>query len=163
MTVEQYEKWTKPFVERRRLTKVLLFTNKILTWLCYVLYPLLLLLEYGSGNRLWIRSFLTAGLSFLVVSIFRRIYNRPRPYEELEIIPLIKKNTRGKSFPSRHVFSVFVIAVCWFYYIPFVGILLMVFGCLMAYVRVIGGVHYPLDVVAGAMIGILSGWIGFFI
>lgn len=163
MTAEQYKKWTGPFVRRERLTRLLLITNQILTWSCYVLFPFLLILEYFSGNQLWARSFWTAGLSFLIVSFFRRIYNRPRPYEELDIIPLIQKDTKGKSFPSRHVFSVFVIAMCWFYYMPFVGIVLMISGCIMAYIRVIGGVHYPVDVIAGAIVGILSGLIGFHI
>lgn len=163
MTASQYNHWTKPFKEHQGLTKALLLLNKILTYLCYVLYPLLLILQFVTKNNLWIRSLLTAGVSFLVVSLFRGIYNSPRPYEALEISPLINKATKGKSFPSRHVFSVFVIAMCWFFYQPVVGILLLAAGLLMACVRVIGGVHYPIDVVVGAFAGIVSGILGFLV
>ncbi|MGN0438852.1 MAG: phosphatase PAP2 family protein [Lachnospiraceae bacterium] len=161
MTTNQYKKWTKPFVEHPRATKVLLFMNKILTILCYILFPLLLIMEWMTQSDLLLRSFLTAGISFVAVTLFRKAFNKTRPYEALDIVPLIKKDKKGQSFPSRHVFSVFVIAMCWLYYIPIVGILLLLVGIIMAWIRVIGGVHYPIDVIAGAMIGMMSGIIGF--
>lgn len=161
MTANQYKKWTKPFVEHPRATKVLLFMNKILTILCYILFPLLLIMEWIAQSDFLLRSFLTAGISFVVVTLFRKAFHKPRPYEALDIVPLIQKDKKGQSFPSRHVFSVFVIAMCWFYYIPIVGILLFFVGIIMALIRVIGGVHYPVDVIAGAVIGIVSGIIGF--
>ena len=49
------------------------------------------------------------GISFVAVSIFRKCYNAKRPYEIYDFKPLIPKDTIGKSFPSRHVFSIFVI------------------------------------------------------
>lgn len=160
MTSNQYEKWTKPFVEHPAGTKVLLCMNKILTAICYILFPLLLLLEWMNQRELLLRTVLTAGISFVLVSFFRKLYNKPRPYEALHIVPLIKKDKKGQSFPSRHVFSVFVIAMCWVCYIPLVGMVLLLAGVIMAWIRVIGGVHYPVDVIAGALIGILSGVIG---
>ena len=48
------------------------------------------------------------GISFVAVSIFRKCYNAKRPYEIYDFKPLIPKDTIGKSFPSRHVFSIFV-------------------------------------------------------
>lgn len=163
MTSMQYEKWTKAFRIHGKLTKGLLLVNKMLTAICYVLFPLLIIVEFANGSSLWIRSLLTAGISFVLVSIFRKIYNKPRPYEALSIDPLIHKETKGNSFPSRHVFSVFVIAMCYFVYCKPLGILLFVAGVFMAIVRVLGGVHYPIDVIVGAVTGILSGLIGFYI
>lgn len=144
-------------------TKVLLWMNKILTVLCYILFPLLLLLEWMNQRELLFRTFFTAGISFVLVSVFRKLYNKPRPYEALCIVPLIKKDKKGQSFPSRHVFSVFVIAVCWVCYFPPVGIALLPAGVIMAWIRVIGGVHYPVDVMAGALLGLISGVIGMFL
>ncbi len=69
----------------------------------------------------------------------------------------------GESFPSRHVFSVFVIAMAFYYTCVPVGVVLTVFGVLMAAVRVAGGVHFPRDVAAGAAVGIVSGVLGFFV
>lgn len=96
-------------------------------------------------------------VSFVLVSVFRKFYSAPRPYEILDIQPLIKKNTKGKSFPSRHVFSVFMIGMTYFYMYWPAGIAIGILGIALAYVRVVGGVHFPKDIAAGALIGILSG------
>ena len=59
------------------------------------------------------------GISFVAVSIFRKCYNAKRPYEIYDFKPLIPKDTIGKSFPSRHVFSIFVIGTTLLYHYTF--------------------------------------------
>ena len=76
---------------------------------------------------------------------------------------MLDKDTSGKSFPSRHVFSVFVIAVTVFVKNPVAGCMLAVTGILIAVIRVIGGVHTVLDVAAGAAVGIVSGVLGYYL
>ena len=98
---------------------------------------------------------------FAAVTAFRYAFNAPRPYEALSIDPLIKKDTRGKSFPSRHTFSMFMIAASWFAWQPAVGAALFAAGALMAVVRIVGGVHFPCDVVAGALVAIVSAVVGY--
>lgn len=97
------------------------------------------------------------GISFVAVSIFRKCYNAKRPYEIYDFKPLIPKDTIGKSFPSRHVFSIFVIGTTLLYHYMFTGVLILYMGCLLAAIRVITGVHFPKDVIAGGLIGILCG------
>lgn len=136
--------------------------NRLITILVYTTYPLtLLFLLYTGDQRIW-RALLAPSISFVLVSIFRHVLNAPRPYEVTGSTPIIKKDTQGKSFPSRHVFSVFVIgSTLYFISVP-LGIVLMIAGCVLAVLRVIGGVHYPRDVIAGALIGIISGILGFY-
>ena len=76
---------------------------------------------------------------------------------------MLKKDTSGRSFPSRHVFSAFMLAMTVFYLYPLIGCLLLACGCLLAVIRVISGVHEPRDVIAGAMIGIICGVIGYYV
>ena len=125
---------------------------------CLIFMLLLCLLL--ARSPLLLRAVLTPGVSFVIVSLFRRVYNAPRPYEVLDIAPLIHKDTHGKSFPSRHVFSVFVITAVFFRVSPPLGALLAAVGVLIALIRVIGGVHFFMDVLAGALIGLLSGAAG---
>lgn len=160
MTVKQYESISRPFsapVPRR----ILRMLNWAISCVFYGMYPLLLLLQCSDGGSEALRCVLTAGVPFLAVSVFRRLYNRPRPYEKLSITPLIPRNKQGQSFPSRHVFSAFVIAMCWLFYVPWIGGGLLVLACILAAIRVIGGIHFPSDVIVGAIIGIVSGLIGF--
>ncbi|MDD6023371.1 MAG: phosphatase PAP2 family protein [Oscillospiraceae bacterium] len=161
MTEEIYRRWTAPFRSHPAAAVALRGLNKALTLLCYVGYPLLLgLVFFRWPLGLFLRAILVPGISFAAVSVFRSKLSAPRPYEVLNIDPLIHKDTRGKSFPSRHVFSVFVIAATWLYFYPAAGIGFLIAGVLLAIVRVLGGVHFPRDVLAGAFLGLLSGWIG---
>ncbi|MDO4290304.1 MAG: phosphatase PAP2 family protein, partial [Eggerthellaceae bacterium] len=100
-------------------------------------------------------------VAFVAVSVFRRAFNAPRPYEVLAIEPLISKDTRGKSFPSRHTFSMFTIACAWWQLEPVVGAVLGVAGAAMGAVRVLGGVHFPRDVVAGALSAVVLSAAGY--
>lgn len=108
-----------------------------------------------------VRLVLTCGLSFVALSLVRRALNFPRPYEVYDLPPLLHKETQGKSFPSRHVFSICVIGTSMLYIFPPLGAALLVLGALLAAVRVVSGVHFIRDVVAGAVIGVLSAVIGF--
>lgn len=163
MTSEQYARWSQPFRDDPRMLKILLVGNKVETYLFYVLYPLLLVILAVTDNPLLLKAFVVPAVSFVLVSLFRRVYNAKRPYDELSIEPLIKKDTHGKSFPSRHVFSVYMIAMAWLPFNTVAGVLLLLLGVDMMFIRVIGGVHYPQDVLAGAVCGILAGVLGFYI
>lgn len=161
MTSRQYEALSRPFRENPALTKGILALNFWIPFVSYVMYPLLLVLQIMQGDARWVRALAAAGIPFIAVSIFRKLYNRPRPYEVFHCQPLIPKDKQGQSFPSRHVFSAFVIAMCWLFYMPSVGIMLLALAAVLAASRVIGGVHFVSDVVVGALIGILSGVIGY--
>ena len=94
---------------------------------------------------------------FVLVSVFRKILNAKRPYEVFSFYRTAPKKKRGQSFPSRHVFSIFVIgtALC-FINLP-IGLILMVMGAALAAARVLLGIHYVKDVLAGAIIGVVFG------
>lgn len=132
--------------------------GKLLTWFTALLYifQAVMLLWRGQYQKLAIVLAVPA-LSFVLVSLFRRRVNAKRPYELYGFAPLIPKDTVGKSFPSRHVFSIFVIATTVFFLQQGIGILLWAAGVCLAVIRVAAGVHFPRDVAAGAVIGILCG------
>ncbi len=160
MTIEQYNKISAPFRGRRTI-RLMTLLNRAMTYGCYLIYPVLLIaLVFLRDERFW-RAVLVPGISFVLLSVFRKKLNAPRPYQVLDITPLIPKDTRGKSMPSRHIFCVFMIAASWCLLLPWLGILLAVMGVLMAIIRVIAGIHFPRDVIAGALVGILAGWLGY--
>lgn len=102
-------------------------------------------------------------VSFVAVSLLRRIINAPRPYEVFDAQPVIAKDTLGKSFPSRHTFSIFLIGMtfCTCCPLSWSGPAILILGCALATIRVLAGVHFPRDVIAGAVAGILCGYVGF--
>ncbi len=160
MTAEQYRRWTRPFRGKEGLVETL---NRMLTRLGWLLYPVLLLALALKGDPRLLRCVLVPGVSFAAVTLVRRWINAPRPYEALEIDPIIHKDTKGQSMPSRHVFSMFVIAVTYLWIQPWIGVILLLLGVVLAVLRVLGGVHFPRDVLVGALCGIGSGLVGYWL
>ena len=99
-------------------------------------------------------------MPFVALTVMRLVINAPRPYELLEFYEKKPKNKSGRSFPSRHVFSVFVIGTVMIPTSAFLGAALLVLGAALGAMRVLLGVHFIRDVVAGALIGVLSGVVG---
>ena len=160
MNLEQYNRIHDFFITHSSAFSLLLMTNRFLTACGFFLYPLLLLFLLLKRELLMLCSFIfIPAICFLTVTIFRKVINKQRPYEKLPIQSLIKKEKKGQSFPSRHVFSIFLIATLWFYFWKPIGIFLLIAGIFLAIVRVIGGVHFISDVCAGAFLGIIAGWL----
>ena len=90
---------------------------------------------------------------FIFISMIRSGINRKRPYEKYDIIPLIEKDTKGHSFPSRHVFSAFAIGVIFVPVSPWFALICLAAGAVIAICRVVSGVHFIIDVVFGAAFG----------
>ena len=158
MKKETYIKMTQPFRDNPQMAKGLHIINRICTGSMYVLYPLLLVYLLWTKDAGLLKAFLVPAISFIVLSLGRYFINRKRPYEAFEVAPVIPKDTKGKSFPSRHVFSATVIAMTFLCVSPWawLGVVLLMLAILEAVVRVVSGVHYISDVVAGMVVGIVA-------
>lgn len=160
---EAYRKRMAFFKEREELTKVLCIINKFLTYTVFVLYPLLLIWLLMFKKELLFAAVVVPLDSFIILSVARYLINRRRPYEYYGTPSAAAKTTRGRSFPSRHVFSAFVIAVTFLAVgpQPAVGYVLLLAGVVLAAIRFLLGVHFISDVAAGAVLGILAGAVGY--
>lgn len=137
--------------------KIIIITNKVTTSFVYAVYPIILLIMIiNNDSRFW-KVLIGPGISFVLLSVFRNCFNAKRPYELYNIEPIINKDSEGKSFPSRHVFSVFIIAMTLSYISIPLGTVLFTIGSIIAIIRVLGGVHFPKDVIVGAITGVLLG------
>lgn len=165
MTKENYLKLTEPFRIDKEMAKSLHKANKVITVLVFCLYPLLLLYDLYMKDQALLRAILVPLDGFIIVTVFRYLVNRPRPYEYFGIEPVIKKDTKGKSFPSRHVFSATIIAMTFLLCSPWanIGWFLLVLSVFLGAVRVLSGVHYVSDVVVGFGLGVLAGVLGYMI
>lgn len=169
MTKEKYIKMTQPFRDNQGLAKGIHMANKCCTGVMYLAYPMLLvyLFFYGkfSSYFSFTKALLVPGISFVLLSLFRKWINRPRPYEKFEVVPVIKKDTKGQSFPSRHVFSATIIAMTFLLMSPWswLGILFLLISMALAAVRVLSGVHFISDVLAGILIAVAAAILGYLV
>lgn len=173
MKKQTYQKMTGFLRNHPAQAKAVITTNKTITYAIYLAYPCLLCwLFFHNGissitsrnidTSFW-KALLVPAISFVLVSLFRKALNAPRPYEVFGLPPVIAKDTKGKSFPSRHTFSIFVIGMTFLATcpLPWTGWLVLALGVCLATVRVLAGVHFPKDVIAGALLGITFGLLGF--
>lgn len=156
---EKYSKRMKYMAEHPKAALLLHRINRVITAVVFCAYPLLLLWLLRNRDSALADAIIIPLDSFLILSVFRYLVNRRRPYEAYGVGPAIPKDTKGKSFPSRHVFSAFVIAMTYLFFFPYswCGICLLLMGVVLAVFRVISGVHYVSDVIVGAAWGIAAG------
>jgi undecaprenyl-diphosphatase len=99
---------------------------------------------------LWVAA--ADGAAQLSTSLIKLAVPRHRPR-----VHTLVSEPHTHSFPSGHAASSFACAIVLASYAPRLRVLLWVLAALIAFSRVYVGVHYPLDVLAGAIIGILLG------
>ena len=165
--MKNYQEWyghvasnikNKPF-----LLGLLRAFNRLMTVVMPIVYLTLLATTYlqeGLGKQIWMYFFVPAS-GFVILSLLRKKLNAPRPYEVWEIVPLLDRDSPGQSMPSRHVFSATIISMACLHASLSVGVILLVLSALLGLVRVLGGVHFPKDVVVGYICGLVWGVIFF--
>ena len=160
---QRYAQWAAPLRGRPGVVRALNIVNHGIVVVFYAAYALLL--GWACVSDPWKLAPLVGvtAVGFAAVSFFRRRFNAPRPYECCSIAPLIARDGAGKSFPSRHAFSAFAIAASWFAASAPVAVVLLVAAVVLAICRVLGGVHFPRDVVVGALIGSATGALAAFL
>lgn len=134
----------------------------------------------GNGGMIWIavslamlchRNTRPAGMLALCAMllglvctnlILKPLVMRPRPWlDVVGLIPLINEGDPN-SFPSGHTCAAFAAAMIFWRALPsqWLGVrcLLVVMAVCMGLSRLYVGVHYPSDVLAGALVGSLCAW-----
>lgn len=94
----------------------------------------------------------------VLTEIIRWLWFRPRPFVDHAVNSLIEHEATG-SFPSGHAAFFFALAMAGYLFNRRAGQWLFAAATLISLARVFVGVHYPLDILAGALVGILSGWL----
>lgn len=124
------------------------------------LVVVLMLLVWG-GRRMWV--VVAVALAALVLSdlgtnLIRAALHRIRPCHVIPDVHLLAGCTRSFSLPSNHASNMFALAaVGWLGFRRWRwALVLLAVG--VAYSRVYLGVHYPADVLAGALWGVALGW-----
>ncbi len=134
-----------------------IFCAQYLPYLLVLIFFILVFYEKGWRRKWYIFSEAAIAVilsrGFLTETI-RFFYNHPRPFDVLGFAPLISES--GSSFPSAHAALFFALAMVVFYRNRKWGIWFLIWAFVNGIARIYVGVHWPLDILGGAVIGIIS-------
>ncbi len=137
----------------------------MLSWLAFAsarflifLFPAFLLLQDKSAHlmrRLALEMGLAAACAFSFAYLIGELVERTRPYRaSMDVTLLAPEPLTRFSFPSAHASTAFALAAAVASVSPRFGWLAFLVATLVSVGRVAIGVHYPTDVLAGALLGI---------
>ena len=136
----------------------------------------------GNGGMIWIAATILllipkktrkvgamSGVALLLSllinnNLIKNIVQRPRPFVTFTDLQIIIPTPSEFSFPSGHTSSSFAAAAVFYRHLPKkLGIPSVVLAGLIGFSRLYVGVHYPTDVIAGVIMGILLSYLAEFI
>jgi undecaprenyl-diphosphatase len=138
------------------------FITEIKNW--YLTYIILWLILFFKGGRI---GKITAIVILLAITVSDQISShfikdmvaRIRPCNALPDVRALIPFTDSYSFPSSHAVNNFTIAVLLLRIFPKLKWVLLISAFLIAFSRPYVGVHYPSDIIGGAIIGSIIGYI----
>jgi len=158
-------RWTSPFLDA-----VLPYLRDSYIWAPLYLFILVFVgTNFGQKGLFWILAFIcsVALTDIIGARLFKEGFERLRPCSDplfQDSVRLLLKHCSGSySFVSNHAANHFCIAS--FAFFTFRGLfrnwlyLGFAWALLIAYAQVYVGVHYPLDVIAGGLLGFCIGWL----
>lgn len=148
--------------QRHILDVVMIFITTYVVYVALILAMGIFFFTSLRSKAVWSKVFfvgreielgLSVFIGWFIAKILKIIFLIPRPF--LVISDMQQLVTESDySFPSNHAVVSFTIATVVYFYHKRLGMFLYLFAVLVALSRVYVGVHYPFDIVAGAMLGV---------
>jgi undecaprenyl-diphosphatase len=110
------------------------------------------------NQRAILRAIIALSIANIILKLCNLIYFRPRPFDSHEV-NLLFYQPWDSSFPSNPATFGFSVATAVWLSNRRLGALLLVLATLFGLSRIYCGVHYPSDVIAGALLGALSAYL----
>ena len=146
---------------------ILVFVRNKYVWLpLYMFLISFLIFNFKkTGILILLLAFATVGISdFLSVGVIKPAVERIRPCNDANNNDVIKRVHCGSgySFPSSHATNHFALGV-FFFFIFFrisrrASYLFLIWAAMISIAQVYVGVHYPVDIIAGAILGSAIGY-----
>lgn len=146
-----------------KMDSLIIFGAKYL----FVTLPLIFCVAWFQASR---KNKVNMALAIILAGIaagildkaFSKLYYDPRPFVGHHVTPLIK-HAADNGFPSEHTLLTFTIAAVLFFYRPKLSYAAGILAAIVGISRVAAHVHSPIDIIGGALMGIIAGTTGYFL
>ncbi|MBI2039775.1 phosphatase PAP2 family protein [Candidatus Microgenomates bacterium] len=139
------------------LDTLMIFGARFLIYLTFLLMFVLAFKGGAKERKVIILVLLSLPLVFLIIAVIHLFFIEPRPFISYQFTPLIPfPFINDPSFPSRHASIISAIAFSYYYFKSKWAPLFFIFAIWVGVSRIYVGVHYPLDILGGVMVGIVS-------
>lgn len=148
-----------------------LFRRFFIFWGIYgiIFVPLevLMVLRVPNGGQAFILSVIAYFITWPIIAhAINTFYKKQRPYQRFGYEPVyssvlfsrVRKN-RFNSFPSRHTMALSAVAMVLLFYSTPVGVVGLAIAAWVGLSRIVLSYHYPIDVIAGFILGCVCGWL----
>ena len=137
-----------PWITNLENTKWLLFLFVI--WMIVRLKKKALIVIFGCAFSILVADVTAA-------RVIKPLMTRPRPQFSEPHVRLLVPSQASYGFPSNHASNAFAVATFLGLAVMGLGPLATILAAIIGYSRIYVGVHYPLDVIGGALVGMISG------
>ena len=146
-------------------------TDAVAIFIHYVTYNVLIFLvpicflffSENPAKKLFAKQLLLAMILAGVINdfILQPFFRRARPFSVLENVVTLGKLPSEYSFPSGHTAVAFAFASVYFLVMPkgFASYGIVLFASVVAFGRIYMGFHYPMDVIAGVIVGVVCAFL----
>lgn len=127
--------------------------NLIIFFADYAIFGLFAVLPYlwfSRHKNLALKAAAAALLTWLIGAFIKDFFYFPRPW------PM---RLMDGSFPSNHTAAAFALSLSVFFHRRSLGLFLLALSLIIGLGRVAEGVHYPIDILGGALLGLCVAWI----
>lgn len=137
------------------LDTLMVFFADYLIFICFFLVVFSWFKKDINNKKGLLLSILSLMVGFLIIKSIVFIYFEPRPFITYPIVPLIN-HAADDSFPSDHTSILAILTFSFLFYKTRLSKFLLLSTILTGFSRIYVGVHYPLDILGGFLVGILS-------
>ena len=141
------------------LTWLMKAASRLGDWPLWVITGIALLAT-GEQRCRWtaLAAALAVGMSVLLFTGVKNLVGRPRPFESCQGLTSLVPAPDKFSFPSGHTMTAFAVCAVLAEGVPLLGIPFLVMAVTIGCSRVFLGMHYPTDVLVGALLGSVLGY-----
>ncbi len=99
------------------------------------------------------------GIATAISELISVVYVRQRPFVAVPDVKLLVPHSADGGMPSHHIVFMCALVAIFYYYDRKFAVLLGILTLLTGFARVVAGIHYPSDIIVGALLGVGIVWI----